>query len=852
MRANGNILAAVLLVAGLSAVDAGARTLGADEALARVTAGQGGSAQGHMRARANNMSLSLTTLTPQGEPAVYVFEKAGDKGGFMLVSASDCAYPLLGYSDKGTIPADTAEMAPALRWWLDEYARQIEWAEKRGVNMPQGAVRAASAERPAIAPMLKTSWDQEDPYNRQCPTYGADRTYTGCVATAMAQVLNYWKYPEKGTGSISYNAETIQKRLSLNFGLRKFDWENMLPTYANVAYTDAQADAVAYLMKACGYAVKMDYGTNSSGAMGMSIAKGLTKYLGYDGNIQYEVRHFYTATQWNDMIYENLRDVGPVLYGGGSMLGGGHSFVCDGYDGQGLFHFNWGWTGMSDGYFALDALNPYALGAGGGTGGGYNFTQDAVLGIQPPTGKPVAEKKLYLTQQGSLAGVVNGSTVSFDLFAEAQCMWVNYNPDVMHLAFEVKVEKTGDASFVPVYAPVSDKRYKVDPGYGTDPAHLEPALDMSTLNLSDGTYRLTMVTYDTEAEGDDVERVPVRPCLGYVNYIDVTKSGDTYTVVNQDVDRMEIVSGKILGNYYYGMSARVQATIGNDSQTEMSRGIAPAILVDGKVVLLGESLMISLKPGETVTREWTTPLYNMTQSFVVEKDVVGRLTFYDEMTGNFYNEDILKPVIIHANTGAPDVRVAGELGFPGATPGTYDDNGNTVQYYRVDDPKAINVTADLALVSGHFGYPVYACLCGPVDENGNMSILTYAGYPMFFDKSNRETLSTTLNYSAMDQGKPYTVAIAYEFGSSLVPIGPAMAQVCYGVPAGVDDIAVEDDGLTFDGARVACGNDNLRVVVCNLNGNIVAAGNGSVEVGSLAPGVYIARAGGASLKILLR
>ena len=173
--------------------------------------------------------------------------------------------------------------------------------------------------------------------------------------------MNYWKYPERGKGTITYTASTIQKRLSMNFAAKAFDWANMLDRYEAGQYDDTQAGAVAYLMKACGYAVKMDYGTDSSGALAMNVANALTRYFDYDGNIDYQLRQYYSSTEWAEKMYANLRDVGPVIYGGGSMIGGGHSFICDGYSSDGYFHFNWGWTGMSNGYFKLEGLNPYAL-----------------------------------------------------------------------------------------------------------------------------------------------------------------------------------------------------------------------------------------------------------------------------------------------------------------------------------------------------------------------------------------------------------------------------------------------------------------------------------------------------------
>lgn len=377
-----------------------------DEALSRI-GGSGFKAPGMNQAR-----LLHTVRTETGSPAVYVFDR-GEGSGYMILGADDTAYPVLGYADSGSL--DVESLPPALSWWLGEYARQIQYASEHGVTAPLSSRLRVAEDRDAIEPMIKTHWDQGTPYNNQCPQEGTKRTYTGCVATSMAQVMNYWKYPERGTGSISYDAATIQKRLSMDFSKQPFDWANMADSYNPGQYTVEQANAVSYLMKACGYSVKMDYGADSSGALAMLIRNALVKYFKYDGNALYTLRMYYSASDWEKLIYDNLKNVGPILYGGDSMLGGGHSFVCDGYDGNGYFHFNWGWAGMSNGYYTLNALNPQALGAGGGTGGGYNFTQDAVLGIQPPTGDPVVNTPPTLTSMGALTSQISDGVLTFAL-----------------------------------------------------------------------------------------------------------------------------------------------------------------------------------------------------------------------------------------------------------------------------------------------------------------------------------------------------------------------------------------------------------------------------------------------------
>lgn len=391
-------LAAILTVANAQAAH-----VTPEEALARAAKDM--PAKTPAKLRMATPHLAHTALSPDGSPAVYVFNAAG-RTGYMLLPADDTARPVLGYCDEGSFDADA--MPPAMKWWLDEYSAQIEYASSRLQNYPSSQLPNYTPAREAIEPMITAMWDQIEPYNNMAPLYGSERTYTGCVATTMAMVMDYWNYPEKGQGKVSYTASTIGKRIELDFSKRKFDWDNMLRSYdIDGEYSAEQTDAVAYLMKACGYAVKMDYSTSASATLAMYIGQAMAKYFNYDPNYRYELRLHHSSSEWEQIIYDNLKNAGPVLYGGGSYLGGGHSFVCDGYDGNGFFHFNWGWSGISNGYFSLDALQPDALGSGGGAGGGYSFTQDAVLGIQPPTGAPAEPRVETFVQMGSLSGSVS-------------------------------------------------------------------------------------------------------------------------------------------------------------------------------------------------------------------------------------------------------------------------------------------------------------------------------------------------------------------------------------------------------------------------------------------------------------
>ena len=468
------------------ALTAGAATVSPEEALARACA------DSHRVASRINLSpvLAHTAISDEGRNAVYVFNNPG-RSGYMLLAADDVAYPLLAYADSGSFDPDS--IPESMQWWLDEYSRQIDWAVAHGARTAQ---QKTTADRTPVAPMLSTCWDQDEPFNNQCPLSGGLRTYTGCVATAMAQVMKYWNYPERGTGTITYTPASLGKKYTLNLENRAFEWDKMRDTYLPGRYSDEEADAVAYLMKACGYAVKMDYGLESSGALAMNIREGMVKYFGYDANAYYTMRMYYSPSEWEELIYTNLAETGPVIYGGLSQLGGGHSFVCDGYDGEGFFHFNWGWTGISNGYFSLDAISPDALGSGGGSGGGYNFSQDAVLGIQPPTGQPEISRQPALTQLGSLTAELDGSLMTINLDSQLGAMWINYNPETIDVRFGVCFESESDT----IYADADSRDWKIPAGYGTTPSGLKPRVELSDLDLAEGSYTVSLVTRDISLE----------------------------------------------------------------------------------------------------------------------------------------------------------------------------------------------------------------------------------------------------------------------------------------------------------------------------------------------------------------
>ena len=342
------------------------------------------------KSRSRSGSKSTTSAS------YYVFN-LGEDDGFVIVSGDDRTTAILGYADCGSIGDD---MPDGLRYMLDGYEEQITLLDddaqtgssKRAVPLTRGG-------HDAIEPLVPTRWSQGRPYNNLCPAIGDDHAVTGCVATTLAQLL-YYHYAHNGFAAAStalpgYSFTTRNKaKEAVNLTVADlpattFDWASMTTTYTNSS-TGAAADAVAQLMQYCGASLQMVYGLSANGgssAYNENIPYALNTCFGFDGGIQHCYRQNYSYDAWVGMIYSELTASRPVALGGQS-CGGGHSFLCDGYKYENdadYFHINWGWGGVSDGYFLLTVLNPYEQGAGGSsTLDGFSFGQDAVIGIRPP------------------------------------------------------------------------------------------------------------------------------------------------------------------------------------------------------------------------------------------------------------------------------------------------------------------------------------------------------------------------------------------------------------------------------------------------------------------------------------
>ena len=345
------------------------------------------------------VEIAYTQMQVDNEPAVYVFN---GEDGFVLVSAEDDARAILGYSDYGRF--DAKDMPENMQFWLQMYADEL--ASKPTSSLKGRVQRRTAAQTqatyPTISPILgEVEWGQDEPYNNLCPTAGGERSVTGCVATAISQIMYAHKYPAKGIGSKTYTTESHGLQLNVNFGATTYDWGNMLPYYKN-NYNSTQANAVATLMYHVGVAADMDYDPDGSGAISSAALANMGTYFGYDKGIQTLPKDYMKEEEILNAIVADLEIGHPVYVSGATKNKEGHAFVCDGIKSDGYLHINWGWDGVSNGYFALSALDPDQQGTGG-SASDMAFTEgvEVFAGIQPDKGGKatplVTVKSLTLT-----------------------------------------------------------------------------------------------------------------------------------------------------------------------------------------------------------------------------------------------------------------------------------------------------------------------------------------------------------------------------------------------------------------------------------------------------------------------
>lgn len=598
-------------------------------------------------------TLAYEAQSPSGDNCFYIFNYPSGTG-FTVVSADDRLPAVIGFSDSGSF--DAAAIPSNMKWWLGEYTRQISTFIAEDPDVPRMPMRAIAKDYDEIAPLLTSKWDQGAPYNNDCPMDNRvhARSVTGCVATAMAQVMRHHRWPVNPTGSA----------YGYIFEGQTLDWANMIDDYSG-AYNTAQANAVALLMRMCGAGVNMMYSAYESGAYSQDVPTALIENFGYNASMEMQWRDYHSQLEWNRIVYDELAANRPVYYSGQSSLGG-HAFVCDGYLADGYFHFNWGWGGYQDGYFLLSALNP-AVGGTGSYDGGYNTNQSIITGVKKSEGETQRQQAALATGSFSYSG--SGSNGEFVITDDPEGYYMIYNPTATPLSasFGVKVTPVDNPDDAHHYSLGSQS---LQPLYGfkSMKANFSP-------NLPDGMYRVSPAFMKRNGEWTDVQ-VP----YSRQRYVLMELKGGKKIFTNPGVpvwtgEDMTAGLPETTSTLYGDVAKSIRVVFSNFADTDFQ----------GKVVL---TVSDEVDPFGDVFSSYADALVPEHSSAVVEftSPVVLREGTYTVFIQDYDGIDFIQPYEMEVRTAGLHVpEEGGSLEVTHASP----------SFYTIDDeglPMSLNVT----------------------------------------------------------------------------------------------------------------------------------------------------------------
>ena len=521
-------------------------------------------------ARRTSQTQADLSLVKEEGSCYYIFN-VGSRDGFVIVSGDDRAPEILGYSDTGSF--DENNIPDNMKAWLQGYADQIQLLSDMPEMAESRAAKPKKTAKSAVGPLLSTTWGQDEPYNLKVPNFvNGEPSVTGCVATAMAQVLYYTAKHSSGFPAattivipayqcrrgwiVEENTSYVQVP---GVPVTTFQWNNMLLDYSTGATVD-QKNAVADLMLCCGASVEMDYANQASGGSSASLASiphALKTYFGFDNSVQYRNRSLFTTVDWEDMIYMELANNRPVLYGGQSS-GGGHAFVCDGYDGDGYYHINWGWKGKDNGFFLLDALNPYDTSGAGASSSydGYSMQQDAIIGLQAPS-DITAQDEVRMTVNYF---AYNNNTTTYDkdnVSFNYTLKCTNNLSDPYEVTLIISIYDSNN-NYVRDFMSI-DIEGAWKSGVWQNPNGFATGMDLSDLNENDGIYKFKLRSKQKNAENSyeciDADKYYIQ---GVVNENQITFSNVAPTV-NLSASNIALTTDGVVNSVQ-----TVSATIANN------------------------------------------------------------------------------------------------------------------------------------------------------------------------------------------------------------------------------------------------------------------------------------------------
>lgn len=596
--------------------------------------------------------IKTSELSNTTDESFYVFPGTQGKG-YIIVAGDDRMPDIVGYSTDGTFDAEN--LPEAFKSFLQLYDKTLEAAKSNDAQV-LADIRNAKANRNAqkhviVEPLLgDINWAQSMPFNAMCPNYydtSEENTLTGCVATAMSQIMRYYKYPETIQADIRvYNTTFGDDNLDKIPAGTRLDWDNMLPQYVKGEYNEQQQNAVATLMLAAGMSVEAAYSYTNTGAY--LRTKSLVKYFGYDPDIiSMLYRDGYNVSEWTAIIDNELANKRPILYAASDAQNAGHAFVCDGCDENGLYHINWGWA-STNGYYDISILNPIATGEPK-----YEYTNKVqmIVGIAPDNkidDKPiVADYGLTFTNAKFEKGT---------------------NPDTGAASMGITLYKPGNRSLEEfkgylgiAYWDANGDRHLISNGkdsyFKMDAAPNENQYYYSqqyyiriTKNLQPGTYTLIPVA---KKDGNDWQII-----RGQGNRIKLKVTDTDASRIDQDIDIRFNVPDKVYAKTDNVFSITFTNNDNEDIDHYLKVNLGPDPIYAYENI---SSFRISLRPGESVTKTMTCSPYEKDRKYITVRDEMDKTIASKEMNVVDYIEPRI--TIISAQFNNIDKTMKHEVAF---------------------------------------------------------------------------------------------------------------------------------------------------------------------------------------------
>ncbi len=759
---------------------------------------------GRQKAPAGDAPLRLAE-TSEG---YYAFTRGSDNG-YVIVAADDrAANSILGYACEGTLDPDN--MPEAMKWWLSEYERQLSCAETAPVETNR--VRAQLPTYAPIAPLITSRWDQTEPYNLQCPIYNGTtlpsysgmQCLTGCVATAWAQIMYYHKWPVQGSGSHSYkwtfNGEDLGT-LSADFSQSIYNWDAMTDTY-NSSSSEESRNAVSQLMSDIGIASEMSYSPISSGAISLTSLQGLVEYFGYDVGAALIQRNYYGLEEWQDSIYASLAAGYPVYYGGQNSSAG-HAFVCDGYY-NGYFHINWGWSGISNGYFLLTALDP-AMQGSGGSDAGYNYGQEAATFIRKAEAGSVPRMMMLCSGNFSTDtyNATRNTTVTFS------SNFFNEGITTVNITLGLKIV---DAEGTETYIDAASYTNQLPPTYGYN----QFSMKLTDFPTAEGTYKVYPACRDNST-GIWYE-IPT-PIQSTQRYLIATVEGTNSIVFSYpSAATLQLEATATVDTpLYTGKTFKADVTITNSGE-EYYNDIYVATVPAGSLTIetLSNAVLVNLINGGSadVSFKLTAP------------ETAGDYELYVIGFDYTFLSDPLPITVTETPSGTTALSLA--------SPITMDYEGAVI----ADD---LRFSAQVACTSGYYIDKLYAYI---FPEEGGTSITSFAT-DLYIGAGETQNVSFSGNFANAEVGKTYFLALYYQDSSSLKQIKSG--------DTGISNTMTFTIGMA-SGINDTKGNDEVQEIeVYNLMGiRVLHQQAVAPDLSALAPGIYIVKTGDKVERILKR